>query len=186
MSNLTTPESWPYPSHRPPIDISLVVLPEHTCSYFSDRISQSRAFLVSGIHPELYHKYMDANFRRSGQLIYQPICHTCRECKQIRVITNEFSMSKSQRRCHNRNSDLSYVIGEPAASQEKYELYSRYQTQWHHKAEEENDYDGFVSFLYRSPVQTIEYCYRDKSGKLVAVGICPKSVAIVRRIAEYL
>ena len=67
---------------------------------------------------------------------------------------------------------MTFQIGQPEPTAEKFELYGKYQTHWHQKPAEENDYDGFVSFLYQSPVQTIEYTYRDPNGKLLGVGIC--------------
>jgi arginine-tRNA-protein transferase len=55
-------------------------------------------------------------------------------------------------------------------SDEKFELYARYSRDWHGKQDE--TIEEFESFLYRSPVETIEFEYRDQSDALLAVGIC--------------
>ena len=54
---------------------------------------------------------------------------------------------------------------------EKFDLYRRYQLDWHGRDGEE-DRESFESFLYDSPVSTVEFTYRDSAGKLLAVGIC--------------
>jgi arginine-tRNA-protein transferase len=121
---------------------------------------------------EVYHRFMDAGFRRSGKLMYQPVCSGCRACVSLRVPVSTFAASKSQRRCWRKNQDLSITSGEPDATEEKFELYRRYATGWHGKPAQEEDWETFESFLYDSPVETVEFCYRDSSGKLLAVGIC--------------
>jgi arginine-tRNA-protein transferase len=69
------------------------------------------------------------------------------------------------------NQDLFIRVNDaPVMSDEKFELYDRYMREWHGKAEE--TIEDFEWFLYRSPVDTIEFEYRDHSSALVAVGIC--------------
>jgi leucyl-tRNA---protein transferase len=160
-----------YPALPPPTDVPLTVLPEHDCPYLPPRKAITRAIMASRIPPDLYHDFLDAGFRRSGKLIYQPICRGCRKCVPIRVPVDRFEPSKSQRRCLRKNSDLVVSQGAAVATAEKEELYRRYVTGWHGGESAE----GFESFLYDSPVQTIEFCYRDAAGRLLAVGICDLS-----------
>ncbi len=61
---------------------------------------------------------------------------------------------------------------DPEPTDEKYELYRRYQIEWHSKDGASEDRESFESFLYDSPVQSVEFCYRNQVGKLLAVGIC--------------
>jgi arginine-tRNA-protein transferase len=114
---------------------------------------------------------MDAGFRRSGRLFYQPICRGCRACTPIRVPVARFAPSKSQRRCLRKNADLSITISRAAPTEEKFNLYRRYASQ-RHRDLQADDPELFCSFLYDSPVDTLEFGYRDPSGKLLAVGIC--------------
>jgi arginine-tRNA-protein transferase len=160
-----------YPAFPPPTDVPLTVLPEHDCPYLPPRRATTRGLLASRIPADLYHDFLDAGFRRSGKLIYQPICRGCRQCVPIRVLVDRFQPSKSQRRCFRRNADLIVSCGPAKASAEKQELYRRYVTGWHGGESAE----GFESFLYDSPVETIEFCYRDPAGRLLAVGICDLS-----------
>lgn len=162
--------SCPYPAWEVPVRVRLTVLPEHRCSYLPDRVAQSRAFWAERVDGEAYHALMDAGFRRSGKLVYQPICRGCRECLPIRVPIATFQPSKSQQRTRKRNSDVTVEIGPPIPTVEKWEIYQRYQREWHQG--QADDQAGFEGFLYESPVDTVEFCYRDAAGKLLGAGIC--------------
>ena len=137
--------------------------------------------MVGRMPPMVYQALMDAGFRRSGRLVYQPACPGCRACRPIRVMVEQFAPSKSQRRCWRRNSDLQVSVAAPVPTDEKYDLYRRYLREWHGTAEEASRPD-FEAFLYQSPVQTIEFTYRNVRGDLLAVGICdicPLSISSV-------
>jgi len=122
--------------------------------------------------PELYEQFMDCGFRRSGKLLYQPVCRGCRSCISLRVPVTLFRPDKSQRRCARRNLDLCVTHAPPVASAEKFELYQRYISQWHGRTGVE-DHGAFETFLYESPLSsTLEFQYRDSSSRLLAVGIC--------------
>jgi arginyl-tRNA--protein-N-Asp/Glu arginylyltransferase len=95
----------------------------------------------------------------------------------------EFAPSKSQRRCWRKNQDLVVTIDDPTSTHEKFELYQKYQLQWHQKSEE--DHESFVSFLYDSPVQSVEFCYRDGGGRLLAVGICDVTMGSLSSVYFY-
>jgi arginine-tRNA-protein transferase len=183
----------PYPNLPPPVDVRLVVLPAHDCSYLPNRTAVSRALYASRISPELYHDFLDAGFRRSGRLVYQPVCRGCRRCVPIRVPVAGFRPNKSQRRCARRNADLHVTQSEPSLTDEKFLLYRRYVEQWHGKPPDEeargrggdDERDSLESFLYDSPVNTIEFEYRDEVGRLLGVGICDRSVRSLSSVYFY-
>lgn len=163
-----------YPAIPPPVRLTLVTTGEHACPYLPGRTSTNRAFWAEQMPPEVYHAFMNAGFRRSGKVVYQPSCRGCRQCMSIRVPVATFAASKSQRRAARRNADLRMEVGRPVPDAERHDLYRKYVTQWHGKPADATDesYDEFVTFLYDSPVDTIEFGYRDGSGQLLGVGIC--------------
>jgi arginyl-tRNA--protein-N-Asp/Glu arginylyltransferase len=167
---VSLPQFSHYPAMAPPVEVRLSSLAEHECSYLPGRLATSRAFLTDRMPGELYHRFMDAGFRRSGRVFYQPTCGGCRACIPVRVPLAKFRPDKSQRRCARRNSDLRITAGEPKATEEKFALYSRYLAEWHGR--EADDFESFRSFLYDSPVDSVEFEYRDAEGALLAVGIC--------------
>jgi len=173
-----------WPAIPAPQRVRLSVLPEHPCPYLPQRTAQSRGLWADQMPAEGYRAFMDAGFRRSGKVIYQPICAGCRACQPIRVPVARFRPSKSQRRCYRRNADLAVCIGPPIPTSEKYELYARYIREWHGRADGA-EYDEFVSFLYDSPVESMEFCYRDDDGRLLAVGICDVSARTLSSVYHY-
>jgi len=175
--------SCPFPALPPPVAVSLTVLPEHPCTYLPDRLSQTRALWCEAMDAAIYHGFMNAGFRRSGKVVYQPVCVGCRECKPIRVPVGRFHPSKSQRRCWKKNQDLVVSVANPQADDEKYDLYRRYVTQWH--AGQNDDRSAFEQFLVESPVDTLEFTYRLPSGQLVAVGICDVCAASLSSVYFY-
>jgi leucyl-tRNA---protein transferase len=169
------------PGLAPPVPIELTLAPPHPCPYLPDRQARLRAFYTPRIDPTVYHGFLNASFRRSGSVIYQPVCQGCRACLTLRVPVESFRTSKSQRRCQRRNADLTVTPGPLRDTDEKYELYRRYQSQ-RHRSEEPDSRSTFVNFLYRSPVDTVEFAYRDGNNQLLAVGICdicPESLSSV-------
>jgi arginine-tRNA-protein transferase len=119
----------------------------------------------------VYQRLMDAGFRRSGRVVYQPMCRGCRACLPIRVPVEAFRPSRSQRRVLRRNGDLVLRAGRPEPTRQKFELYQRYQTQWH-EGTMAGTWDDFLDFLYRSPVDSIETEVRGRDGRLLGVGVC--------------
>jgi len=141
---------------------------------------RSRAFATERMSGEIYHDFMDAGFRRSGQVFYQPVCSRCRDCIPIRVPTRDFLPTKSQRRVWRRNQDLRVHAGAPTLSEEKFELYLRYLDDRHGRGD--TTYDDLERFLYHSPVDTVELEYRNEGGRIMGVSIldvCNRSLSSV-------
>ena len=147
--------SCDYPAWQPPIELDLVTGGEYPCSYLPDRMAQTRYFLVSEIDGLSYQSFMDAGFRRSGDMIYQPVCRGCRACLPLRVPVAQFAMNKSQRRCLKRNSDLSVGFAEPVCTAEKFDLYARYQRDWHSRPADDTSPLDLERFLYDSPTESL-------------------------------
>ncbi len=162
--------SCPWPAVTPPVTVPLGIAPEHPCPYLPGRSMQARGLYAVNLSSELYERFVEAGFRRSGYLVYQPICRGCRACVSIRIPVDRFAPTRSQRRCAGRNADLRVTVAEPAATDEKHALYSRYLRR-RHAASEADSFEQFEQFLYRSPVRTLEFTYR-LGERLLAVGIC--------------
>ena len=164
----------PWPGLPAPRNIPLISLEEHPCPYLPGRVARNRAFVCEQMPADLYHQCMDAGFRRSGKLVYQPVCAGCRACQPIRVPVESFVPSKSQRRAWRRNADLMVDVSAPQPTQEKFDLYQRYLLGRHDRSDEQQTPQDFIRFLYDSPVESIEFAYRlpDTPHALIGVGIC--------------
>jgi leucyl-tRNA---protein transferase len=65
-------------------------------------------------------------FRRSQTIAYRPACDTCHACTSVRVLLDDFNMSRNMRRVFDANTDL---IGEMKANKpnsEQYALFRAY------------------------------------------------------------
>lgn len=174
-----------YPAIPAPLNLSLSGLPEHPCPYLPDRMATDRAIWAGSVPPGIYERFMNAGFRRSGKLLYQPACRGCRACLSIRVPVAAFRPDKSQRRCARRNSDLCITAGPPLFSDEKFQLYHRYVVEWHQRKDPEGP-AALESFLYDSPLEsTLEFEYRNREGRLLAVGICDLCPSVLSSVYLY-
>ncbi|MBN2561110.1 MAG: arginyltransferase [Phycisphaerae bacterium] len=152
----------------------------HTCPYLEGRQATERFTLVSHLDGAVYQGLMDMGFRRSGWMVYQPVCDGCRECIPLRVPVNAFSPSRSQRRVLRRNRDLRVEIDVPRCTEEKWRTYVDYLRHQHDGAMGEG-FDDFKQFLYESPTDTIEMTYCSER-RTIAVGIldvCPGCLSTV-------
>src|SRR5262249_18401175 len=154
-----------YPAIPPARRTSLVTTPPHECPYLPDRLAENRAFLAQRVLPESYHELVDAGFRRSGRGVYQPPCPGWRASGAVPVPVERFRPSKSQRRVWRRNSDLSISVGPARCGDEDYALFARYMSRWH-GSDTARSRDDYESFLHDSPVDTLQFHYRDASGRL--------------------
>lgn len=74
----------------------------------------------------------NGGFRRSQSIAYRPACDSCRACVSVRVIVDEFHMSRGFRRISRRNDDL---IGKQRAAvptSEQYSVFRAYLDSRHH------------------------------------------------------
>ena len=184
------------PPLSPPVPVRLTTLPTRPCPYLPGRAATTRAFLSERMPGPVYDRFMDAGFRRSGTMIYQPACAACRACVPLRVVVEAFRPTRSQRRAATRNADLTVAVDLPIPTDEKFDLYRRYQAARHADPAADGDESGddddgepglaaFESFLYDSPVDTVEFAYRDPAGRLLAVGIGDVSTEALSSVYFY-
>ncbi len=164
-------------------DETLPVSPEHDCPYLPDRRARTAAFLADQTDPEIYTELMNRGFRRSGKLIYRPACEGCDECRPLRVPVDDFAPSRSQRRVRRRNADLTVEVGPPELTDEKFRIFVAYLDAQHDRTMS-RDRDTLNDFLYESPVDTLEICYR-LGPELVAVSLVDRSDRALSSVYVY-
>jgi len=77
------------------------------CNYLPNKQEQLLIAVDERLHnSESYAWLMTQGFRRSGDQSYRPHCPSCNACQSIRVITEQFKLSKSQKRAKKRNNHL--------------------------------------------------------------------------------
>lgn len=131
---------------------------ESPCPYLSGRMARNELYLAEGLDPRSYSALLAQGFRRSGNIVYRPRCRGCRECKQMRVPVASFVPTRSMRRIYRHNADIRVHVGEPRPTDEKYEVYVRY-LRAQHDGTMSDAPDSFMTFLYESPLDTLEFVY---------------------------
>ena len=115
-------------------DIQYYITPPHRCSYLDDR--SARMVFIDPQQPVDQMSLSELSrqgFRRSGDFIYRPECHHCRQCLSARVPVGLFAPNSSQKRALKRNQDLRMEIRPTRqATQVHYRLYERYINQRHY------------------------------------------------------
>lgn len=74
----------------------------------------------------------NGGFRRSQSIAYRPACDSCRACVSVRVIVDEFHITRGFRRVMRRNED---IVGRQRAtmpSSEQYSVFRAYLDSRHH------------------------------------------------------
>jgi len=119
-------------------------------------------------------------FRRSQNIIYLPACETCQACVPVRVVVEDFDLSKSRRRTLTKNADLIRRLRPPRASSEQFSVLRGYLDSRHD--------DGgmadmtvldYASMVEETAVDTliIEYSLRDADTgeeRLLAVALADR------------
>ena len=151
------------------------------CPYRSSGDWNNLAFQTQSLSEDAYGSLLDLGFRRSGFSVYHPICSGCSSCIPIRVRTDTFKPSKSQRRTWQKNQDLRVEHHPPAFCQPGFELYSKYQQNWHRCGTPVTESD-YLDFLINSPVKTemLYYC-----PKVVWKTIWAQNSMIYARLCEF-
>jgi leucyl-tRNA---protein transferase len=163
---------WILPTAPHIPQLSPIVFWEGQCPYLEDKETLTAGASVHFVSPSDYQDLMDKGMRRSGHVIYRPICVGCRQCQPLRIQVARFVPSKSQKRLLRKyQSRFKVTLGPPQVSEERISLYNRYQQQWHASDENLLDLASYDEAFVQSPVQTQEVCWRDTDGRLVGIGI---------------
>ena len=158
---------WILPSAPQVPQLAPILFWEGECPYIDDRATLTAGASVNSVTPDAYQDLMDKGMRRSGHVIYRPLCIDCRQCQPLRIRVADFQPSKSQKRLLKKyKNQFRIAVDVPQLDEERLELYNRYQKQWHQSSDAalnlENYYEAFVS----SPVETIEVAWRTANGQL--------------------
>lgn len=87
------------------------------CQYFCDGVDNTlgavdiieatiEAFAAHHRDIAWYDKYLECGYRRIADIYYRNVCSDCDKCIPMRVVTSEFSLTNSQQKTYNKNSDI--------------------------------------------------------------------------------
>lgn len=152
--------------------IQLFSGPESPCGYLPEK--QSRSVFIDpdiNINNAIFSELGRLGFRRSGEHLYRTQCTDCNACWSYRVLNQEFSLNKSQRRIQRANHILDQFIVPAKADEDDYLLYEKYISARHRDGEMyPPSFEQYRDFLFSSWCESLLLKLKDDQ-KTIAV-IC--------------
>jgi arginine-tRNA-protein transferase len=164
------------PSELPLQKLQFYVTTPYKCGYLPDKLAQS---LIAAPHhlvdADVYSGLIQQGFRRSGKFAYRPHCENCKACIAIRLILNEFTPSRSQKRAYKQHANLTARVMPLGYKQSHFALYTSYQKTRH--ADEDNlnnaldDAEQYRQFLCLSNVESLMVEFRNAENQIKIVSV---------------
>jgi arginine-tRNA-protein transferase len=158
--------------------LQFYVTTPYKCGYLPNKLAQS---LIAAPHhlvdSNIYSGLIQQGFRRSGKFSYRPHCENCRACIAIRLILDEFTPSRSQKRAYKQHANLTTRILPLNYYHSHFKLYSAYQMLRHAETEPSNQIDEndganqYLQFLCMSNVESLMIEFRDPSNQVKIVSV---------------
>ncbi len=147
------------------------------CPYLPGKMERKVFTELRGLDSHALHDALGRiGFRRSQNVAYRPSCAGCKACVAVRVLTQDFAPSATQRKEMRRNSDLITEVKRPWATEEQFALLQRYLSVRHPGGGmTDMDEADFADMVEQTPVHSYVIEYREPGidglpGKLV--GAC--------------
>ena len=157
------------PPRRPQFFYTTAPLP---CPYLPGRTERKIVTELSGTEAEALHERLSrAGFRRSHNIAYAPVCPGCQACVPIRVVSEDFTPDRTQRRILRANADLTVSEMPARATAEQFTLFQRYQKNRHADGDmAAMGYYDYRAMIEDTPISTGILEFRDARDRLL--GAC--------------
>ncbi|PHR93265.1 MAG: arginyltransferase [Robiginitomaculum sp.] len=156
--------------HFDPKNLQFYITLPAPCPYLPDQMERKIFTALDPLDgPHLNDYLTHSGFRRSQNVIYRPACESCKACRSLRVVVDDFKPSRSFKRTLKSNTDISREINESYATQEQFKLLNQYLTMRHPDGGmSDMDYERYELMVEDCAARTDIIEYRDADGKLIA------------------
>ena len=140
------------------------------CGYFKDKKSLFEEYLLEDISEVEFEYLLAHGMRHFGDYFFRPRCLDCYRCVPIRVRTEDFKMTRSQKRALKSSSEVLVKIGAPKYADEKFDLYIRHKRKFCALQDDVEDEQNFRLSFYVNTAFGIEFEYY-VNGRLAGVAL---------------
>lgn len=117
------------------------------CPYLDNRIFTSSNLIVNVIDAEGLETLLETGYRHFGEYFFRPECNLCNECYPIRILVNDFTFSRSERRVLNKSINFTVnFIEKPIADKSYFDLYKDHKRRF--KESDIESYDNWISSFF--------------------------------------
>lgn len=146
------------------------------CAYFRDgRTATMEYVFADEKNAANFHLFLAKGYRRWANIFYRNDCGDCSACLPLRIQTDKFRPSDSQKRALKKNGDVQIEISASVVTDEKLAIYRKYLLRRHGRREtgEMRSYEALMALHHGYPfIREMDY-YLDS--KLIGVGIVDES-----------
>lgn len=165
------------------ISIPLFLTDQSPCNYLDKKNSQSAFVHPSfSLNTNLYSQLIEQGYRRSGNQVYTPHCPSCSECVPTRLVTNQFTASRNQKRCIKKNLRTSVIVKPAQFESAHYQLYIRYQKHKHLQGGmADSSEEDYINFLASSWCNTlfVEFSIDNQLAAVAVVDLLDNALSAV-------
>lgn len=114
----------------PSTDFSML---DYKCAYIPSKTVRMNYKYVEKATKEFATAVISRGWRRFGKYYFHPICENCTECKSVRIDTNNYHYTKSQKKAIKRNKETRIIVQKPTLTSAHINLYNKYHAFKHQK-----------------------------------------------------
>jgi arginyl-tRNA--protein-N-Asp/Glu arginylyltransferase len=150
------------------------------CPYLPGMPASLEHRVLLDVAPAEADELLDRGWRHFGPGWFRPACGTCQACMSTRILAQEFTPSRSQRRVLRRTRHLRVEISEPCFDKTRFSLFHAWQNDrirargWERAAFTPKDY--WMRFTFATPsARELAYYDDEAGGRLMMVSICDET-----------
>jgi arginyl-tRNA--protein-N-Asp/Glu arginylyltransferase len=136
------------------------------CPYLAGREFTYEYFLARDLDENELNEFLSRGWRKFGYYYFRPTCEGCSQCIPIRVLVDEFTPSKNQKKIMRKGRDISVRFSTLRYTEEIYDMYRDHSK---HRFGNEALKDEFIFNFYLPSCPSLQSEYY-LDGTLIAVG----------------
>lgn len=122
------------------------------CPYIADTKACYDIFYADNVSGDELSYFLSRGWRKFSSHFFRPACPECRKCVPVRVLTELFEASKSQRRVIRQNASVQTSFGKLEYSPDLFEIYRNHSLS---RFAKDADKDEFFRLFFSPPCESL-------------------------------